>query len=144
VSCKPHDLLEWSDAICGRTTSEADRRAAISQAYYACFHKYVEGIGSVLPNPDAGKHQDLIQVGLHHAVRYTSAVRRPKIESNLSLLEKLRRVRGKANYELGTDITRAELQVCIDDAHQIIDNLMNIGRWVGEIPQVASLIPRRR
>jgi hypothetical protein len=144
VSCSAAELLAWCDDFNKKpTTSEADRRAVIAQAYYGCYHMYSNGIGSVIPERNAGKHEQLIQAGLSHVAPNAGKKQKPKIESNLESLDRLRKSRGKAQYELAEEISRAKMQQCIDDAHQIIDNLFNVGAWVAQIPQGERAIPRR-
>ena len=113
-------------------------------AYYACIHMYAAGIASLVPGVNVGKHEGLLQAGLFHALPNAPEKRKGKIETNLNLLNSLRKRRGDVQYELGLEVTRGAMQTCLDDAHAIIDNLFNVGKWVAEVPQAVPHIPVRK
>jgi hypothetical protein len=136
-------LLDWCDTAVPRTTTEAERRAVIAHAYYACYHMYVSGIQSTFPDCATGIHERMIQIGIHHAAPKRDAVQRKKMEKWLQMLNELRRDRADAHYILTADISHAKMQRCVAKAHDMIDNLHGVGAWAGDVESIRALWPRQ-
>ncbi|MDP3761052.1 MAG: hypothetical protein Q8R01_11115 [Ramlibacter sp.] len=125
MSIRLQDLFQWAK---GQHSTETGRRAAVSRAYYAGYHKCIEW-EQTLPqtgNPlgqngstHGGSHQKLIN-RLQQPSPNCSAAQQVLSEQLGNLLEAVRALRHRADYDLTATITLANVAQAISDVQMIL------------------------
>lgn len=117
MAIAPTDLEDFARRIASGAADEVTVRAAISRAYYAAFH-YLFDIAAALPK--SAKCPDYVTELTHHEMQcrfdeWQLDVVAPGLSSNRILRDQLtaslktvRKLRIKADYRLGSDMTLAD------------------------------------
>lgn len=123
MSITPQDLLSWADTA--NASTEPDKRAIISRAYYAAFHRCREWHGtriryqSTFQTQNAGEHEALIQKLLHPNLGNANGQQQLSLELGQRLRD-LKPLRVLADYRLRQSIpVGMEDQAC-DEAAEIL------------------------
>lgn len=123
MSVTPEDLLSWAGIA--NASTETDKRAIISRAYYAAYHRCLEWHGTRLRYQSsfvaqhAGDHESLIQKLLHPNLGNTNGQQQLSLELGQRLRD-LKPLRVLADYRLRQSIPAGlEDQAC-DEAAEIL------------------------
>ncbi len=121
----PEQIDSAAVQLCTSSCSEVDVRNAASRSYYGLYHfalRYVDKMAAVSPACLAGPtHSKLSQF----FSSYSSPPREKamKVKRVGILLRKCHKARCDADYELSTDFTSAELDLCRRDCDTAIDTI---------------------
>lgn len=123
MSVTPEDLLSWANIA--NASTEPDRRAIISRAYYAAYHRCSEWHStrlryqSTFQAQNAGEHEVLIQKLLHPSLGNSNG--QSRLSRDLGQrLQTLKPLRVLADYRLRQSVPIGlENQAC-DEAAEIL------------------------
>jgi hypothetical protein len=122
MSVTAEDLLDW--AFHANDQDEADKRAIISRAYYAAYHRCLDWHSSLRPNfgsarPNAGLHEKLIEQLKNPHVML--AANKKTLSRDLGdRLARLKDLRTLADYRLSRNIPATLHQQACAEADQIL------------------------
>ncbi len=114
---QPHELIECAIELLNKK-NEAHNRAAVSRAYYACYHKAKPQLEYLDPPPRSGQggvHENLIRT-LEHA----SAT---QVKGIGYRLRQLRSLRVAADYEIDDAFGPNKAQAAVGDAKTIYEEI---------------------
>jgi hypothetical protein len=123
MSVTPEDLLFWAETA--NASTEPDKRAIISRAYYAAFHRCLEWHGSrirfqsTFQAQNAGEHETLIQKLLHPNLGNPNRQQQLSLELGRRLRD-LKALRVLADYRLRQSIPTGLEDQASDEAADIL------------------------
>lgn len=120
---RPEEFIETAERLLVEPCKEADKRSAISRAYYGAFHASRLSLPpsfspSAKQTRSAGSHDAivdrLILWGNAHAAGRTGTVAAAKC------LVKLKRARKRADYKLDSEISPKDVKTCVRNSRRIV------------------------
>jgi hypothetical protein len=139
MSITPNQLLEFSQALIASNADEVARRCAIGRSYYAAFHLAKE-FHSKLSQPGtvvrsrAGVHDTLYQRLANPTISRSDP--RHLISRQIAVIaQEVKRVRAKADYELGQTMD-------LEMAHEAIDHTLKLKALVESHVEATPSAPK--
>lgn len=124
----PEDFIETAMRLLVEPCKEADKRSAISRAYYGALH----ASRMSLPQEYAPTMEELRSDGSHKAViqRLSDwgkalAPGRTDAQQAARKLARLKLARRTADYEIHKDVNNDDVATCVADSQKIVDLVRN-------------------